>query len=109
LEEAGGPPKHLGRWSCRTIAKAAGLPKATAQPLPAANDIKPHVRKTFKVSHDPALVEKVWDVIGLGSLRRPAFLAEKVLGNVVSSGVKVLVLAVTIDVVFIEDDRGADR
>jgi type IV secretion system protein TrbL len=36
-------------------------------------------------------------VIGLGSLRRPAFLAEKVLGNVVSSGGKVLVLAVMID------------
>ena len=54
--------------------------------------------KTFNVSHDPALVEKVWDVIGLGSLRRPVFLAEKVLGNVVSSGVKVLVLALIIDV-----------
>jgi hypothetical protein len=46
------------------------------------------VTKTFNVSHDPALVEKVWDVIGLGSFRRPAFLAEKVLGNVVSSGVR---------------------
>jgi type IV secretion system protein TrbL len=35
----------------------------------------------------------------LGLFGAPAFLAEKVLGNVVSSGVKVLVLAVTIDVV----------
>jgi hypothetical protein len=61
------------------MAKAVGLPKATAQRPPAANGIKPHVTKTFKVSHDLALVEKVWDVIGLGSLRRPAFLAEKVL------------------------------
>jgi hypothetical protein len=69
------------------MAKAVGLPKATAQRPPAANDIKPHVTKTFKVSHDLALVEKVWDVIGLGSLRRPAFLAEKVLTLILAAGV----------------------
>ena len=65
LEEVGRPPKALGRWSCRTMAKAAGLSKATVQRLWAANDIKPHVSRTFKVSNDPAFVEKFWDVIGL--------------------------------------------
>lgn len=47
------------------MAKAAGLSKATVQRLWAANDIKPHVSRTFKVSNDPAFVEKFWDVIGL--------------------------------------------
>src|ERR1700730_14943139 len=98
LEEAGQPPRHLGRWSCRTMAKAAGLSKATAQRPRADNDHGTHVTKTFKVSHDPALVEKFWDVIGLRSLWRTAFLLEKVLGNVVSSGVKLLVLAVMIGI-----------
>jgi DNA-binding Xre family transcriptional regulator len=65
LEEVGQPPKHLGRWSCRTMAKATGLSKATVQRLWAANDIKPHVTKTFKVSNDPNFIEKFWDVIGL--------------------------------------------
>ena len=30
-----------------------------------ANDIKPHLTKTFKVSTDPHFEEKFWDVIGL--------------------------------------------
>jgi hypothetical protein len=54
------------------------------------------VTKTFKVSHDPALVEKLRDVIGFGLFGRTAFRVEKVLGNVVSAGVKVLVLALII-------------
>ncbi len=47
------------------MAKATVLSKATMQRLWAANDIKPHVSLTFKVSNDPAFVEKFWDVIGL--------------------------------------------
>jgi hypothetical protein len=65
LEEVGRPPQALGRWSCPTMAKAAGLSKATVQRLRAANDIKPDVSRTFKVSNDPAFVEKFWDVTGL--------------------------------------------
>lgn len=65
LEEVSQPPKHLGRWSCRTMAKATGLSKATVQRLWAANDIKPHVSRTFKISNDPAFAAKFWDVIGL--------------------------------------------
>lgn len=65
LEEVSQPPKHLGRWSCRTMAKAAGLSKDTVQRLWSANDIKPHVTRTFKISNDKAFTEKFWDVIGL--------------------------------------------
>ena len=65
LEEVSQPPKHLGRWSCRTMAKAAGLSKDTVQRLWSANDIKPHVSRTFKVSSDKDFSAKFWDVIGL--------------------------------------------
>ena len=65
LEEVSQPPKHLGRWSCRTMAKAVGLSKATVQRLWSANDIKPHVKRTFKISNDKDFSGKFWDVIGL--------------------------------------------
>src|SRR6202008_3533965 len=31
LEQAGTAPPHLGRWSCRTIARAAGISPASVQ------------------------------------------------------------------------------
>lgn len=65
LEKAVTPPPTLGRWSCRTMAEAAGISKATVQRLWAANDIKPHLVRTFKLSSDPHFEEKFWDVIGL--------------------------------------------
>ncbi|MCK9988539.1 MAG: hypothetical protein AzoDbin1_05011 [Azoarcus sp.] len=52
LETVAQPPATLGRWSCRTMAKASGLSKATVQRLWAANDIKPHLTRTFKLSND---------------------------------------------------------
>lgn len=51
--------------SCRKMAKTAGVSKATVQRLWAANDIKPHLTRTFKLSNDPHFEEKFWDVIGL--------------------------------------------
>jgi transposase len=65
LETAVQPPKHLGRWSCRTMAKASGMSKDSVQRLWAANDIKPHLKRTFKLSNDPDFERKFWDVIGL--------------------------------------------
>lgn len=59
------PPATLGRWSCRTMARAAGISKASVQRLWANNDIKPHLTRTFKLSNDPCFEEKFWDVIGL--------------------------------------------
>ena len=65
LEQAVTPPPHLGRWSCRTIARAAGISPASVQRLWAASDIKPHLSRTFKLSNDKRFEEKFWDVIGL--------------------------------------------
>ena len=65
IEQAVKPPPHLGRWSCRTMARATGISTASVQRLWAANDIKPHLSRTFKLSNDKRFEEKFWDVIGL--------------------------------------------
>src|SRR6201988_263593 len=65
LERAVTPPPHLGRWSCRTMARAVGVSAASVQRLGVANDIKPHLSRTFKLSNDKRFEEKFWDVIGL--------------------------------------------
>lgn len=65
LETVTRPPATLGRWSCRTMAQAAGISKASVQRLWAANDIKPHLTRTFKLSNDAHFEDKFWDVIGL--------------------------------------------
>ncbi len=65
VEQAVTPPPHLGRWSCRTMARAAGISASSVQRLWAANDIKPHLSRTFKLSNDKQFEKKFWDVIGL--------------------------------------------
>ena len=65
LERAVTPPADLGRWSCRTMARAVGISAASVQRLWAANDIRPHLSRTFKLSTDKRFEEKFWDVIGL--------------------------------------------
>lgn len=47
------------------MAKAKGVSAYTVQKLWRANDLKPHLKRTFKVSNDPKFEEKFWDVIGL--------------------------------------------
>ena len=59
------PPPNRTRWSVRSMAEAAGVSKATVQRLWSANDIKPHVIRTFKLSNDRCFEKKFWDVIGL--------------------------------------------
>lgn len=59
------PPRGRRRWSCRTMARHAGVSKSQVQRLWQANDLKPHRRRTFKLSNDPHFAEKFWDVIGL--------------------------------------------
>jgi len=65
LETVVQPPANRGRWSCRSMARATGLSAASVQRLWAANDIKPHLARTFKLSNDKHFEEKFWDVIGL--------------------------------------------
>jgi transcriptional regulator with XRE-family HTH domain/transposase len=65
LSRATQPPPNRSRWSVRSMAKSMGVSKATVQRLWSANDIKPHITRTFKLSNDKHFEEKFWDVIGL--------------------------------------------
>jgi transposase len=65
ITEATRPPKPRTRWSVRTMAKEAGISPDSVHRIWRANDIKPHLVETFKVSNDKHFEEKFWDVIGL--------------------------------------------
>ena len=52
-------------WTARAMARAAGLGVATVQRNRAAHGLAPHRRRVFKLSRDPALVEKLADIAGL--------------------------------------------
>lgn len=63
--EATRPPPNRTRWSVRSLARQVGVSPASVQRIWAANDIKPHLTRTFKFSRDPDFEAKFWDVIGL--------------------------------------------
>jgi hypothetical protein len=58
-------PPQATQWSCRRMAKACGVSKASVQRVWHANGLKPHLLKTFKLSNDPDFIEKLEDVVGL--------------------------------------------
>lgn len=59
------PAKNRARWSCRTMAKQAGVSKSWVQQLWFRNDLKPHQTRTFKLSNDKQFEQKFWDIVGL--------------------------------------------
>jgi transposase len=59
------PPPGYTRWSVRRMAQETGLSVGTVHALWQANDIKPHLTRTFKLSKDKDFERKFWDVIGL--------------------------------------------
>ena len=60
-----GPPLGATHWSCRTMATAQGVSHATVQRIWDAHGLQPHRATTFKLSTDPAFVEKLTDIVGL--------------------------------------------
>ncbi len=58
-------PPGATHWSCRTMAKAQGVSRSTVQRIWDAHGLQPHRVETFKLSTDPAFVEKLTDVVGL--------------------------------------------
>ena len=58
-------PPGATHWSCRSMAKAAGVSRSTVQRIWDAHGLQPHRVTTFKLSTDPAFVEKLTDVVGL--------------------------------------------
>lgn len=65
LTQATQPPKGRTRHSVRSMARTARVSVGTVHALWRANDIKPHLTRTFKLSNDPQFEAKFWDVIGL--------------------------------------------
>jgi transposase len=59
------PPKGKRRWSTRTMARQVGISPDSVHRIWKANDLKPHLTRTFKLSSDPEFEKKFWDVIGL--------------------------------------------
>jgi transposase len=62
LEEA---PKGATHWSTRSMARRAGMSQTAVSRIWRAFGLRPHRAETFKLSSDPAFVEKVRDVVGL--------------------------------------------
>src|SRR3954465_3957868 len=52
-------------WSTRSLARAVGLGKTIIQKIWREHGLKPHLIKGFKVSREPAFVDKGRDVVGL--------------------------------------------
>jgi len=58
-------PAAATHWSCRTMAKAQGVSKATVNRIWQSHHLQPHRTKHFKLSRDPKFLEKLTDVVGL--------------------------------------------
>src|SRR5438445_627913 len=58
-------PKGMTHWSCRIMADEQGVGKDTVNRLWQMHNIKPHLRRTFKLSRDAKFLEKLTDVVGL--------------------------------------------
>jgi len=59
------PPAGHSHWSTRELGRKVGLGRTAVHEILRANDLKPHLQRTFKISKDPRFSEKVRDVVGL--------------------------------------------
>jgi len=58
-------PLQATHWSTRSLAAAVGLSPASIQRIWKEHGLKPHLVRSFKLSHDPRFIEKLHDVVGL--------------------------------------------
>ena len=59
------PPHQATHWTLRAMAKVAGVAPSTVQAIWKAHGLSPHRWRQFKLSNDPAFVEKLTDIVGL--------------------------------------------
>jgi transposase len=52
------PPGETTHWTCRAMARVAGISHRSVQRIWAAHGLKPHRVKTFKLSNDPKFAAK---------------------------------------------------
>lgn len=58
-------PRGETHWSTRTMAAKAGMSHTMIGRIWRTFGLKPHITRSFKISPDPQLVDKVRDVVGL--------------------------------------------
>lgn len=58
-------PADATHWTTRALAEAVGASQNLVFRVLRANNLKPHLVKTFKISNDPNFEEKLRDVVGL--------------------------------------------
>ncbi len=58
-------PHMATHWSLRTLAQHLGTNPTLVYRVWKAHGLKPHLRRTFKLSKDPQFLEKLDDVVGL--------------------------------------------
>ena len=58
-------PSNATHWSTRSLAKELNVTHTMVSRVWQANNLKPHLTRTFKLSNDPNFVEKVIDIVGL--------------------------------------------
>ncbi len=58
-------PRDATHWSTRTLAKSCGVSHMSVARIWDAHGLQPHRVRSFKLSRDPAFVEKLTDVVGL--------------------------------------------
>jgi len=58
-------PKGATHWSSRLLAARTGLSQSTISRIWRAFGLKPHRTKSFQLSTDPLLIDKVRDIVGL--------------------------------------------
>jgi transposase len=60
-----GTPATATHWSVRRMATVSGVSRTTVARIWRAHGLKPHLLRSFKLSHDPQFLEKLEDVVGL--------------------------------------------
>lgn len=58
-------PAHATHWSTRSLAQHLNTTQSMVHRVWKANNLKPHLVKSFKVSNDKLFIEKTLDVVGL--------------------------------------------
>ena len=65
IEAASQAPPGRARWSTRTLAAHLGLSHGSVARIWRSQNLKPHLQRTVKLSHDPQFKAKFWDGLGL--------------------------------------------